>query len=75
MRTVLEKAMRAIPMDSEFYTVLEFAFEACEKSATYREAWELCEEKYKHYNWVHCYPNMASEVIAIYFAGNDYQRR
>ena len=52
MRTVLEKAMRAIPMDSEFYTVLEFAFEACEKSATYREAWELCEEKYKHYNWV-----------------------
>lgn len=74
MRTVLEKAMRAIPMDSEFYTVLEFAFEACEKSATYREAWELCEEKYKHYNWVHCYPNMASEVIAIYFAGNDYQK-
>ena len=73
-KTKLGKAMRAVPQDSELYTVLEFAFDACEKSPDYRAAWELCEEHYKHYNWVHTYPNLASEVVAIYFAGNDYNK-
>ena len=66
--------MLAVPQDSELYTVLEFAFDACEKSPDYRAAWELCEERYKHYNWVHTYPNLASEVVAVYFAGNDYNK-
>ncbi|MFR4987787.1 ADP-ribosylglycohydrolase family protein [Anaerotruncus colihominis] len=74
MQTVLQKAMLAVPQDSELYTVLEFAFDACEKSPDYRAAWELCEERYKHYNWVHTYPNLASEVVAVYFAGNDYNK-
>lgn len=74
MRTVLQKAIAAVPADSELYTVLEFAQNACKSSSTYREAWEKCEERYKQYNWVHCYPNMASEVIAITFAGNDFNK-
>lgn len=74
MRTVLEKAIQAIPADSEIYTVLDFAREACKKCATYREALKMCEERYKHYNWVHSYYNMCAEVIAITFAGNDFSR-
>lgn len=74
MRTVLVKSMKAIPRDCEFYAVLDFAWKACEKSADYQDAWKLCEEKYKEYNWVHAYPNMAAEVVAIYYAGNDFDR-
>lgn len=72
MTSAMYKAIDAIPEDSEFYEVLQFALEACNKSETYRDAWELCEEEYKEYNWVHAYPNLAAEVVAIYFAENDF---
>ena len=31
-------------------------------------------EKYKKYNWVHTYPNLAAQVVAIYFAKNDFEK-
>ncbi len=74
MRVVLTKAMKAIPADSEFYSVLDYAYKACGQSENYRQACELCEAKYKEYNWVHTYPNLAAEVVAVYFAGNDFQK-
>ena len=74
MQVILDKAMRMIPRDSEFYSVLAFACQACGQSRDYRQAWELCEEKYKEYNWVHAYPNLAAEVVAIRFAGNSFER-
>lgn len=74
MRAVLEKAYDAVPRDSELYAVLDFAREACRTCATYREALEKCEERFKHYNWVHSYYNLCAEVIAITFAGNDFAK-
>lgn len=73
MRVILDKAMQTIPKDSEFFTVMDFAYKACEQSSDYRQAWDLCETKYKEYHWVHVYPNLAAEVVAIYFAKNSFQ--
>lgn len=74
MRVILNKAISAIPRDSEFYTVLDFAREACRSCQTYPEALEKCEERFRMYNWVHAYYNMAAEVVALHFAGNDFAR-
>lgn len=74
MRVVLDQAVRAVPKDSELYAVLDFAYKACEVAEDYRQACRICEEKYKEYNWVHTYPNLAAEVVAVYFAGNDFQK-
>lgn len=74
MREILRKAIAAIPADSEFYTVLTFAQSVCESCANYREALEKCEERYRMYNWVHSYYNLAAEVVALHFAGNDFAR-
>lgn len=74
IHVILDKACEMIPKDSEFYSVIAFARRACETSETYREACDKCEEHYKEYNWVHAYPNMAFEVVAMYFAGNDFEK-
>lgn len=74
MRVVLEKAFDAIPKDCELYSVMEFARTACQTCKTYREALAMCEEHYKRYNWVHCYYNICSEIIAITYAGNDFEK-
>lgn len=74
MKVVLHKAMKAIPADSEFFSVLDFAYQVCEKSQNYRDALQACEDKYKEYNWVHSYYNLAAEVVAIYYAGNSFDK-
>lgn len=72
MRTIVRKAINMVPADSEYYSVVQFAWEQCEKATNYRVAWKACEEQYIEYNWIHAYPNAAAEVVALYFSGNDF---
>lgn len=63
-----------MPKDSEYFTVVEYAWQACEKYGNWREAWLNCDEKYKKFHWIHAYPNACAEVVALYFCGNDYDK-
>ena len=74
MHVVLKKALKAIPEDSEMYMVLDFAYNACLESSDYRVALDLCEKRFIEYNWVHTYYNLAAEVVAIYHAGNSFEK-
>ncbi len=74
VRTILEKTMDMIPKDSEYYSVIDFAYTQCKNNESWREAWKLCEEKFKMYNWIHAYPNAAAEVVALYYGGNDFDK-
>jgi ADP-ribosylglycohydrolase len=73
MKTIVKKAIAMIPKDSEYFTVVQFAWEQCEQANDYRTAWKACEKKYEQYNWIHAYPNAAAEVVALYFCGNDFE--
>lgn len=72
MRTIVCKAIEMVPTDSEYFSVVRFAWEQCEKTRDYRVAWKMCEERYRQYNWIHAYPNAAAEVVALYFCGNNF---
>ena len=45
VRTVLEKAIALLPARSEYYSVVRFAWEACEKHSAWEPAWRECEKK------------------------------
>ncbi|MFR8665526.1 MAG: ADP-ribosylglycohydrolase family protein [Ruthenibacterium sp.] len=72
VRTVLEKAIALLPARSEYYSVVRFAWEACEKHSAWEPAWRECEKKYERYNWIHTYPNAAAEVVSLYFGGDSF---
>lgn len=74
VRIILEKTINMIPKDSEYYSVIDFAYQQCKKHDDWRQAWKLCEEKFKMYNWIHAYPNAAAEVVALYYGGNDFDK-
>ncbi len=74
MRTIVKQAIEMIPKDSEYYTIIKFTLDTCEQSNTYGEAWSICEERYKEYNWIHAYPNASIEVIALYFSNNSFDK-
>lgn len=72
VRELLEKTIKMMPPKSEYYSVVKFAWDACEQSDYWEDAWKACEEKYKRYNWIHTYPNAAAEVVSLYFGRNDF---
>ncbi|HWP79202.1 MAG TPA: ADP-ribosylglycohydrolase family protein [Candidatus Acidoferrum sp.] len=72
-RILLERTMDCIPQDSEYFAVVKFAMEACEKNTAWRTAWALCEERFKAYNWIHAYPNVAAQIVALWYGGADFE--
>ena len=73
IRLVVKKAIDMIPSDSEYYSVVSFAWRSCEASDSWQDALALCMDKYKTYNWIHAYPNACCEVIALYFGMGDFR--
>lgn len=73
VRCILEKAIALIPSQSEYYSVIKFAWETCTRHGEWEPAWKECEEKYKRYNWIHAYPNAAAEVVSLYYGKNDFE--
>lgn len=69
---LLQRAIALIPSDSEYYSVLMFAWDCCIACEDWHEALYRCQEKYKKYNWIHAYPNACCEVIALYYGNGDY---
>ena len=74
VRRVLRIGIEAIPSDSEYYDVVNFAHTQCEECKDWRSAQKKCLERYGEYNWIHAYPNACSEVISMYFGNGDFDR-
>lgn len=74
VRDVVKTAISMIPNDSEYYSVIRFAYDCCLKYSDWHEALADCEEKYKKYNWIHAYPNACCEIIALMYGEGDYER-
>lgn len=74
VRDILRQSIELLPKDSEYYSVVQFALEQCFAHDDWEGAWRVCEEKYRRYNWIHAYPNAAAEVIALYFAEEDFDQ-
>lgn len=60
------------PRDSEYFTVVDFAYRQCEASDGWEAAFAACREQFKRYNWIHAYPNAAAEVVALYFGDGSF---
>ncbi len=72
IRRILESAVAAIPADSEYYAFVSSALQWCKEHDDWRQAWALCEEKFKEYNWVHAYPNAMAEITALWYGNGDF---
>lgn len=71
---IVKTAIRLIPHDSEYYSVVDFAYKSCFKNSSWQEALRECQEKYKEYNWIHAYPNVCCEIIALFYGQGDYEK-
>lgn len=71
-RKLLKRTIDLIPKDSEYFYYLNKAFEICQGHEKWFDAWSEIEPIFKTYNWIHAYPNVMAEVLAIWFGKGDF---
>ena len=72
MRKNVEDCIAMLPPDSEYYSIVKFALDACREADGWEPAWRKCEKLVEKYNWIHAYPNAAAQVIALWFGRNEF---
>ncbi len=73
MRKILNMTLDMIPKDSQYFDVVNFAYQQCLKNQDWGKAWKHCEKRLEDYNWIHAYPNAAAEVIALWYGNGDFE--
>ncbi len=74
VEVIVRTAMELIPSDSEYYFVIRFAYDCCKKYENWQDALHECEARYERYNWIHAYPNVCNEIIALLYGNGDFAR-
>ncbi|MFV0379238.1 MAG: ADP-ribosylglycohydrolase family protein [Anaerorhabdus sp.] len=72
VKLILDKAINMLPKDSEYYEFANVAYTLCKKHDNWEEVFKKCEEKFIKYNWIHSYPNIMAEVVALYYGNGDF---
>ncbi|MDO9546722.1 MAG: ADP-ribosylglycohydrolase family protein [Pelolinea sp.] len=70
-RKLILSAAEYIPARSEYKDYLNFVLKTAKQESDPIKAWHVCDEFLKRYNWIHAYPNMAADVLALWFGEGD----
>ena len=74
IRKVVTETIKMIPKESEIYQVIDYAINRCYENENWEDAWGLCEKEFEKYNWIHAYPNIAAEIIALWYGNGDFNK-
>ena len=74
IRRVVRTSIQMIPKDSEYYSVISYAYDCCIRYENWQDALYACMDRYKKYNWIHAYPNACCEIIALIYGNGDFRK-
>ena len=74
IRSVVRTSIQMIPKDSEYYSVISYAYDCCIRYENWQDALYACMDRYKKYNWIHAYPNACCEIIALIYGNGDFRK-
>ena len=73
-RTLLVEAARYLPQHSEYAAVQDECLSVVAANPDYNTAWQILDRRFEQYNWIHAYPNLAADVMALWYGGGDMTR-
>ncbi len=74
IKSIINYAINSIPNDSEYFQVITYALLMCKTNDDWKNALKKCDEKYIKYNWIHAYPNICVEIIALWYGEGDFSK-
>jgi ADP-ribosylglycohydrolase len=71
-RQIALEGARYIPAGSEYAAKLAFCFETLSATSNPADAWKKLEKHFERYNWIHAYPNLAADLLALWYSQGDF---
>ena len=73
-RALILDALQYLPQKSEYASLAQGVIETLQSEADPARAWEILDRRFEQYNWIHAYPNMAADLLALWYSENDISR-
>ncbi|HEY5485650.1 MAG TPA: ADP-ribosylglycohydrolase family protein, partial [Candidatus Cryosericum sp.] len=70
-RVVAVEAAGYVPQGSEYAAVLHECLDMVTRESDVSSALAWAEQRFEQYNWIHAYPNMAVDIISLWYGGRD----
>ena len=70
-RALMAEALNYIPPDSEYAAVAREILEVLRGEPNPAAAWRILDARFEEYNWIHAYPNLAADMLALWHARGD----
>ncbi|PKO05304.1 MAG: ADP-ribosylglycohydrolase family protein [Chloroflexi bacterium HGW-Chloroflexi-3] len=71
VRTILKEAAAYLPQRSEYAAVVRYCLNRLKENDDPSAIWADFENKFKRYNWIHSYPNIAAVIYSLWFGNGD----
>lgn len=73
-QALLVEAAEYVPQKSEYRAVVGECLEVVRANSDPQQAWDQLDERFEEYNWIHAYPNIAADIVALWYGQGDMTR-
>jgi ADP-ribosylglycohydrolase len=70
-RQLILEALRFIPRRSEYAHITGEVLETLRTESDPAQAWRKLDRRFEQYNWIHAYPNLAADLLALWHSEGD----
>jgi ADP-ribosylglycohydrolase len=69
--SLIIESLSYLPQRSEYVAMARGCLEVLHTEADPRRAWQILDTRFEQYNWIHAYPNLAADLLALWHCEND----
>jgi hypothetical protein len=74
IREIIQSGLHYLPQGSEYVSVVKEILGLLDFSGDASQVWNRLDERFKEYNWIHAYPNMAADLLSIWYGEGELTR-
>lgn len=70
-RVVAEEALGYVPQGTEYSAVVRECLDVATRESNAVSALAWCDQRFEQFNWIHAYPNVAADIMALWYGALD----
>jgi len=71
-KALIQAALPYLPQGSEYMSVVQGTLDVLMEKDSPEEAWPVLDKRLIKYNWIHAYPNVAADLMALWYGLGDF---
>lgn len=71
-KALIQSALPYLPQRSEYMSVVRETLDVLAEKDSPEKAWPVLDQRLIKYNWIHAYPNIAADLLALWYGEGDF---